>query len=90
MKKQFTYEFEEDEKDKVTFDYSPDGDERFNMAMQSGKPLIHANSAGLLTLARTLIKLALGTYSETHHIQLNKDFNAEKEEILTLMKNIKD
>jgi hypothetical protein len=86
MKRLFEYEFEQDaQKDRITFEYSPDADEKLDVLIENGKPILYLNRPGMLTLAKILIKIAGGHYSEQFHVHLYKDFNADKAETLTLM-----
>jgi hypothetical protein len=86
MKTRFQYEFEQDaQKDQITFEYSPDADEKLDTLTENGKPILYLNRPGMLTLAKILIKMAEGPYSEQFHVHLHKDFNADLPETLTVM-----
>jgi hypothetical protein len=76
-KKHFTYEFEQDPANRISFEYSPEGDDKIDTAMQNGTPLLYLNRPGMITLARTLIKMATGDYQAGFHVHLHKDFNAD-------------
>jgi hypothetical protein len=82
MKRTFTYEFEDDGHNRITYEYSPEEDERLEVLIQDGQCFVAANRSGLLTLARILIKMAYGNYDSGFHVHLRKDFDGEKEEIL--------
>jgi hypothetical protein len=86
MSKQFTYEYEDDgKKNRITFDYSPKADERMNTSVENGVPFIYLNRSAMITLAKTLIKVANGPYSEGFHVHLHKDFNADEPERLVVL-----
>ena len=85
MTKQFTYEYEDDGKNRITFDYSPEGDEKMDTSVENGIPFLYLNRSAMLTLAKTLIKVAIGTYSEGFHVHLNKDLNADEPERLVVL-----
>ena len=85
MTKQFTYEYEDDGKNRITFNYSPEGDEKMDTSVENGIPFLYLNRSAMLTLAKTLIKVATGTYSEGFHMHLNKDLNADEPERLVVL-----
>lgn len=86
MKKRFEYQFEPDaQKDSITFEYSQDADEKLDTLIENGAPILYLNRPGMLTLAKMLIKMATGSYSEQFHVHLHKDFNADEPEKLTVM-----
>jgi hypothetical protein len=76
-KKTFTYEFEQDPSNRISFEYSPEADEKLETGLQGDEMVLYLNKPGMLTLARTLIKMAKGDYKEGFHVHLRKDFNAD-------------
>jgi hypothetical protein len=48
-------------------------------------PFVYLNRSAMITLAKTLIKIAYGSYSDGFHIHVHKDFNADEPERLTLL-----
>jgi len=85
MRKQFTYTYDEDGNNRISFEYSPEADEKLASSVVNGVPFIYLNRSGMITLARILIKMANGSYSEGFHVHLRKDFNADAPESLVLL-----
>ena len=85
MSKQFTYTYDENARDRISFDYSPEADEKLSSSVENGVPFIYLNRSGMITLARILIKIANGSYTEGFHVHLHKDFNADEPENLVLL-----
>jgi hypothetical protein len=85
MKKQFCYEYEDDGRNRLNFDYSPEGEEKLDAMVENGVPFICLNRPAMMALARALIKVANGTYSDGFHIHLHKDFNADEPERLVVV-----
>jgi hypothetical protein len=83
--KSFNFEFEENKPNRITFDYSPEADEEFDTAIEDGIPILYANRPGLISLAKTLIKMAMGEYSDGFHVHLRKDLNADEPDRLIVM-----
>ncbi len=91
MKKVFQFEFDDEsatesgrQQDRITYDCSAEEDERLRIEMVNGVPFIFANSSGLLTLAKILVKIALGKYKNGFHVHLHQDFNADSPEVLAV------
>jgi hypothetical protein len=84
-KKRFAYEFEQDTANRISFDYSPRGDDKIDSATEDGTPVLYLNRPGMITLARTLIKMAKGDYEAGFHVHLRKDFNADLPNRLTVI-----
>jgi hypothetical protein len=84
-KKHFAYDFELDEPNQISFDYSSDGDEKIDTSIENGLPFLYLNRTAMITLARTLIKLANGNYRAGFHVHLHKDFNADLPECITIL-----
>lgn len=85
MKKQFQFEFEEERQNRITFEYSPDADEKLDTLIENGVPILYLNRPGMITLAKILIKMAMGPYNDGFHVHLNKDLNADLPNRLTVM-----
>jgi hypothetical protein len=81
----FTFEFQEEKPNRITFDYSPEADEQLDSAVENGVPIVYANRSALLTLAKLFIKMAKGPYSDGFHIHLRKDLDADEGERLIVM-----
>jgi hypothetical protein len=84
-KKHFAYDFEQDEPNQIVFDYSPEEDEKISSTIENGVPFLYLNKSGMITLARTLIKMAVGDYQDGFHVHLHKDFNADLPECLAIL-----
>ncbi len=84
MKKTFTYEFDEGQPGSLSYELSLEENERLETLVENGVPAIYMNRPAMLTLAKLLIKLAEGPYSEQFHVHLKKDFG-ESPDALTIM-----
>lgn len=84
MKKTFTYEYEEGRAGSLSYDISLEENERLETLAENGAPILYMNRPAMLTLAKILIKLAEGPYSEKFHVHLKKDFG-EGPDALTVM-----
>jgi hypothetical protein len=85
----FHFEFEDEsaaesgrKHDTITYEDSPAQDERLRVEMMNGAPFVFANSTGLLTLAKILVKIAMSKYRAGFHVHLHQDFNADLPEVL--------
>ncbi len=85
MKRTFVFEFDEDAKNSLTFQYSPEEDEAISTSVENNVPFLYLNRAAMITLAKILIKMAHGSYSEGFHVHLHKDFNADLPDCLTVL-----
>ena len=85
MSQRFEYEFEEAQANCINFEYSPDEDEVFQVSHENGSMVVCLNRSALLTLAKLLIKMSLGPYTNGFHVHLNTDFDADQPECLTVM-----
>ena len=81
----FSFEFEQERPNHITFDYSPEADEKLDTLVENGVPILAANRAALLSLAKAFIKMALGDYQEGFHIHLRKDLNADEPDRLIVV-----
>lgn len=82
MPQKFEYEFEELKNNHITFEYGPDGDEALQVTTVNGTPMICLNRSGMLALAKFLIKMGIGPYSDGFQVHLYSDFDADKPECL--------
>jgi hypothetical protein len=85
MTKQFSYTYNDDSRDRIALEYSPEADERLETSVENGVPFLYLNRSAMITLAKTLIKIANGSYSDGFHVHLHKDFNADEPERLTVL-----
>ena len=85
--KTFTFEFEDDSPKSISFEC--EGDEQLRTTVEGGVPFVFANRAGMLALAKLLIKLSLGTYRDGFHVHLRADFSGDGAEpdVLTVLLN---
>jgi hypothetical protein len=90
MKKTFTFEYEEDQHNRLSYQMSLEEDERLASSVENGVPFIFLNRSGMITLAKTLIKMANGSYSEGFHVHLHKDFNVDLPECVVIVLSSKD
>lgn len=84
-KKRFVYEFEEEPANRISFDYSPLADDKIDSTVENDTPFLYLNRPAMITLARTLIKIAMGDHQAGFHVHINKDFNADLPECLTIL-----
>jgi hypothetical protein len=86
MKRRFEFEFE-DESDlrTISFDYKESNGEELRALIEDGIPVIYANPAALLVLAKVLIKMAVCEYRDGFHVHLEEDFDADKPEVLRVI-----
>jgi hypothetical protein len=89
MKKAFHLEFDDEsaagsgmKHDGITYEYAAEEDERLRVETVNGVSFIYANSSGLLTLSKILIKIAMSKYEDGFHLHLHQDFNADSPEVL--------
>jgi len=81
--KTFTFEFEEEKHDRLT--YSLEEDETLATSVENGVPFVCNERSAMITVAKLLIKIANGSYSNGFHLHLHKDFNADAPEAVVLM-----
>jgi hypothetical protein len=85
MKKTFTFEFEEERPNSLSYELSLEDDERLESRVENGAPILYLNRSAMLTMAKILIKIAKGAHSEQFHIHLRKDFRDDGPDALTIM-----
>lgn len=83
--KSFAFDFED--KSPKSIVYECEGAERLRTSVEGGVPLIFANRAGMLVLAKLLVKLSMGEYRQGFHIHLRSDFgdDAAQPDALTIL-----
>jgi hypothetical protein len=86
----FQYEFEQNQHNSISYEYSLEEDEKFDLSMLDGAPFLHLSRSGMLMLARILIKLAHGDCDDGFHVHLNKDFNEGLPERLVIGLSLDD
>jgi hypothetical protein len=86
MKKKFEYEFEDAScGNTISFEYNSEKEEKMAVIVENGIPAIYLNREALLLLAKTFVKIALGTYSSGFHLHLSQDFDADKPEAVRII-----
>ena len=85
MKKTFTFEFEEEKANTLTYECSMAEDEKLSTSAENGGSTIYANRSALITLAKLLIKMAWGPHASGFHVHLHQDFNSELPDCLTVI-----
>ena len=91
--KTFTYTFEQGRRDRIEFEYDDLLSEKLRYDdllseklrvedLGTETPARILNRSGMLTLAKLLIKMALGDYSDTFHLHLNSDFDGDQDEVI--------
>lgn len=85
MKKRFRFDFREDLANRITFEYSAEADEKLDVRVQGDETILCLNRPAMVTLAKTLIKMASGPYGNGFHVHLSKDFNADEPVRLIVM-----
>lgn len=86
MKRSFVFEFDDQsQQGTISFDYDEAVDERMSVLVENGVPVIYANRAALIFLAKTFIKIAVCPYRDGFHVHLNQDLDAEKAEAVRVI-----
>jgi hypothetical protein len=83
--KTFTYQFGDESPKAVSYECGES--ERLRTSVHDGVPFVYANRAGMLALAKLLVKLSLGDYKDGFHVHLRADFggDAAEPDVLTLL-----
>ena len=83
--KTFTFDFEDNSPKSIT--YELDDTERLHTSVEGGVPVVFANRAGMLAMAKLLVRLSMGEYDDGFHIHLRSDFSddAGQPDVLTLV-----
>jgi len=85
MKNTFTFEFDDEQPNTLTYECSMAEDEKFSTSVEHGVPTIYANRSALVTLAKLVIKMASGTHADGFHVHLGQDFNSDLPDCLTII-----
>jgi hypothetical protein len=85
MKRTFVFEFQEEKNNCITFEYSQKADERLDTLVENNIPILSLNRSAMITLAKMLIKMALGSYDSGFHVHFRKDLNADLPDRLIVM-----
>jgi hypothetical protein len=73
--KKFAFDFEDRSPKSIA--YECDGTERLRTSVEAGVPFVFANRAGMLALAKLLVKLSMGEYKQGFHVHLRPDFSGD-------------
>lgn len=82
--KTFNFEFEEEKPNRLTYECSFDEDEKLETSVENGVPFVYLNRSAMITMAKILIKMANGPYSNGFHLHLHKDFNEDAGDAVVL------
>ena len=85
MKQTFAFDFEEETRNRITLEYSPEADEKLDTLIENNVPILSLNRPAMITLGKTLIKMALGPYDSGFHVHFRKDLNADLPDRLIVM-----
>ncbi len=86
MKHKFIHEFEDESKQSmISFDYDEDIEEKFDVRVEHGVPVIYGNREAMLLMAKTFSKLGICNYEDGFHLHLKKDFDADENESLRIV-----
>ena len=83
--KNFTFDF--DDKSPKSIAYECEGTERLRTSVEGSVPFVYANRAGMLALAKILVKIGMGEYRQGFHVHLRSDFSddAAQTDALTIL-----
>ena len=83
--KSFAFDFEDRSPKSIAYECK--GTERLRTSIEGGVPFVFANRAGMLALAKLLVKLSMGEYKQGFHIHLRSDFSgdAAQPDVLTIL-----
>lgn len=81
----FVYDIADNGHNKMTFDYDEEARERLEAKIEGDNVVLYANKEGMVTLAKTLLKMAHGSYSNGFHVHLRKDFDASNPETIAIV-----
>ena len=84
--KQFVLEFDEQEAQRQCLTYESAIDDRLQVWVEHGTPVISGNPGGLLVLAKILIQMALSPdYGNGFHVHLAENYDPDRADCLTVM-----
>ena len=81
----FKYDIASNEQDRITFDYDVEARERLDTKIEGDSLFVFANREGMISLAKMLLKMAHGSYSNGFHVHVRRDFNANDPQVLTVV-----
>jgi hypothetical protein len=82
----FQYELEKETAKKgITFEYSEEAGERLRVEIADGVPFIVANQAGMLALAKLLLKVGARRRSGGFQLHLRENFDSDRDQVLRIM-----
>ena len=75
----FEYVFEDEGDRKISFEYSPSYDEQLRTNAENGSLILSVNKSACISLAKLLIKLALGRYPNGYRVCIRRDFDGNND-----------
>lgn len=84
MKREFYFEFK-DESSESILEYESGLSDRVTTVIERGVPILSANREGLLSLARILIQMAMGSYRNGYHVHVPENFDPDRPECVQVM-----
>ncbi len=82
----FQYEVEKETAKKgITLEYSERADERLRVEVVDEVPFIVANRAGMLALAKLLLKVGAGRRNTGFQLHLREDFDSDRDKVLRIL-----
>jgi hypothetical protein len=82
----FQYEVEKETAKKgITFEYSERAGERLRVEVVDDVPFIVANRAGMLALAKLLLKVGAGRRNTGFQLYLREDFDSDRDKVLRIL-----
>lgn len=82
----FQYEVEKEAAKKgITFEYAEAAGERLRVQIVDEVPFIVANRAGMLALAKLLLKVGAGRRNNGFQLYLRRDFDSDREKVLQIL-----
>lgn len=81
----FTFTIPQNDANQITFDYDEEAREQLDSQIEDSRPVVFMNREGMVTMAKLLLKMAHGSYSDGFHVHLRQNFNADEPEVLTIV-----
>ncbi|MCZ2080649.1 MAG: hypothetical protein LC130_37245 [Bryobacterales bacterium] len=81
----FTFTIPQNDANQITFDYDEEAREQLDSQIEDSKPVVFMNREGMVTMAKLLLKMAHGSYSDGFHVHLHQNFDADEPEVLTIV-----
>lgn len=86
MRKKFTFEFDDSSPNRsITFEYDDSIEEKMAVTIEDGIPVVYANRQALMLLAKTFIKMSIGSYTPGFHLHFTEDFEVGQPEAIRVI-----